>query len=958
MSPFLRRSLLAAVASLLLASPALAVNAPSNLVATAQADARVQLIWTNNATDNTGFAFERSVAADFSSIDLSFSLAAPTLTSYLDSASGATTYYYRIKATGSPDSAWSNAAYTTTPPVRLAPVAPSDTTINVAWNANGSNTHISGYTYRYSTDSGFPSGTPYVFVSGASTASATVTAVTAATTYWFAIKAEGAQSDNSFDSPFGNAVAATTMPGSVTVTSTSNTTAAVTWSGNASNPKICGYRVAYASNAALTAATLINVSGGGATSATIDNMHPGETYYVGVMAVGTNGATQYDSPYRIVTITMPSAAPARPTGLAASPATPRRVNLSWTNNGGSAAYGFALKRTRADNNEIVWISGITGATSYADMTVEPGKQYTYVVRVENPVQDSAYSDPATATVAAATNVPIAPSSLNATPVAATQVNLDWSDNSSNETDFEITRSTDPNFAQPETIAVFSGIQGNTFTNTALDPSTTYYYRVRAEGATGNSGYATATATTPAAVANAIPTRFYGINAWMPYEDGAHREYGKLTAAWPLVQASGAQIARYGGNKADLYADPCWTDPNDADKGTFATFKQILTMVDTMRGRGIEPIIQVPVYNNRYNAAQAAELVRYINETNGRNVQYWSIGNEPNLASGVYHNMTAADIAAYIKRYAYAMKQVDNDIKILAPESTNLFDWTLIDALTNCTGLAVPPVDPNDVSGTDITGVDANGNPYVDIFTVHIYPFNGQQSTADVVAWPMQTGGFNDGLTQLKSKLANCSSHWGRTGAGAIQVAITEANIEWAQDSVNYANNGAASFIAGQFWAELLGIAAKQNLAFITFWSATEGPSASNLGLGYLTSDAATRRPTYYHFQMLAQNMRGAPLQTNSNLAKVKVFSAKDSDQITVLLMNQESLPYNYTLRLDNAGFDTSNAALLRAEAGVAAESTGTLAAESTTLLVFNTSGVFKKKVEYKKGDSAPAVTVY
>ena len=78
----------------------------------------------------------------------------------------------------------------------------------------------------------------------------------------------------------------------------------------------------------------------------------------------------------------------------------------------------------------------------------------------------------------------APSDLQAAAVSSSQINLSWTDNSNNETGFKIDRSTDG--ASFATIAV-TAANTTTYSDVGLAPGTTYYYRVRATSATGDSG---------------------------------------------------------------------------------------------------------------------------------------------------------------------------------------------------------------------------------------------------------------------------------------------------------------------------------------------------------------------------------------------------------------------------------------------------------------------------------------
>jgi len=93
--------------------------------------------------------------------------------------------------------------------------------------------------------------------------------------------------------------------------------------------------------------------------------------------------------------------------------------------------------------------------------------------------------------------PAAPSNLSASAVSASQINLQWTDNATNEQGFEIERCTGSgcsNFALLTTV----GANTTSLSNTGLAANTTYRYRVRAYNADGDSAYSnTAAATTPA-----------------------------------------------------------------------------------------------------------------------------------------------------------------------------------------------------------------------------------------------------------------------------------------------------------------------------------------------------------------------------------------------------------------------------------------------------------------------------
>jgi acid phosphatase type 7 len=88
--------------------------------------------------------------------------------------------------------------------------------------------------------------------------------------------------------------------------------------------------------------------------------------------------------------------------------------------------------------------------------------------------------------------PGAPTALNATATSTTQINLQWTDNSTNEAGFRIERS--PDGVTFTEIAVV-GSNVTTYVSAGLTASTTYRYRVRAYNSDGNSAYTNIATTT-------------------------------------------------------------------------------------------------------------------------------------------------------------------------------------------------------------------------------------------------------------------------------------------------------------------------------------------------------------------------------------------------------------------------------------------------------------------------------
>ncbi len=93
--------------------------------------------------------------------------------------------------------------------------------------------------------------------------------------------------------------------------------------------------------------------------------------------------------------------------------------------------------------------------------------------------------------------PAAPSQLSATAVSHTRIDISWRDNSSDEAEFRLERSGGVGGSAWVELAVLPANKV-AYADSDVDPSTKYYYRVRACSSAGCSGYsATVSATTPA-----------------------------------------------------------------------------------------------------------------------------------------------------------------------------------------------------------------------------------------------------------------------------------------------------------------------------------------------------------------------------------------------------------------------------------------------------------------------------
>lgn len=162
------------------------------------------------------------------------------------------------------------------------------------------------------------------------------------------------------------------------------------------------------------------------------------------------------------------------------------VHLTWTapSNGGSAITNYRVYRGAASGGETL-LATLGSVTSYDDSAVTNGSTYYYQVTAVNSLGEGARSNEAAATPQAAA-VPTAPQSLTAKPANGKGISLSWqapaSSGSSPITGYRVYRSTSTN---TETFLVAVG-NVKTYKDTSTKRGVTYYYKVAAVNAAGES----------------------------------------------------------------------------------------------------------------------------------------------------------------------------------------------------------------------------------------------------------------------------------------------------------------------------------------------------------------------------------------------------------------------------------------------------------------------------------------
>jgi len=407
-------------------------------------------------------------------------------------------------------------------------------------------------------------------------------------------------------------------------------------------------------------------------------------------------------------------------------------------------------------------------------------------------------------------------------------------------------------------------------------------------------------------AQKISPWLFGQNHWMDRGDEGDRP-GYLYMLWPEVENSGIRMVRIGGIGYEHH---------------FPGRTELTAMIDSIRGIGAEPFLQVP---RHFSEEEAFALVKDYTYSDGRGIRFYSIGNEP-----ICNNRGEIDeVYEYIIRLAPAMKKADPDIKILVFDECTFYQEPY-EAL--CGGRL------------DITGRDKNGNWMIDGFTFHNYP-NGRDFDRDDVVFK---GPYNirQQVKQLIGMMERANAKHHRTGEDRLLWGLTEVNVTYANPDREISGTGNPSFLGGQFIAEIYGIGLEYGAFTVCPWCISE-TDRINTDFGYLglPSDFYPRS-SYYHTQMMALHMTGEFLPSfTSNSYVTSIATMSDSEVVVMILNKDQTRDYEFDLFLHREG-ESPGPLTICADAGLDKTISGIIPEQTTMMFVLSKTGEIRKQITY------------
>ncbi len=232
--------------------------------------------------------------------------------------------------------------------------------------------------------------------------------------------------------------------------------------------------------------------------------------------------------------------PNPPTNLNATAIDSTHVGLTWTDASNNET-AFHIERATGAGafGEIATVGA--NVSSYTDDTAAASTTYRFRVRARTAELYSNYSNIDDATTPAP---PLgSPTSLSATPVSGTRVDLAWTDGSTTETTFDIERALATGaFGEIGTV----GPNVTTYSDLTVGPGTAYRYRVRAANGTVFSGYSNiANVTTPGGGGGGIKTMTFEAGSLTDPTTGSDTVRGTMTVE-TVIPLKGVHSARVTG----------------------------------------------------------------------------------------------------------------------------------------------------------------------------------------------------------------------------------------------------------------------------------------------------------------------------------------------------------------------------------------------------------------------------
>ena len=285
-----------------------------------------------------------------------------------------------------------------------------------------------------------------------------------------------------------------TQPGTLTANAVSGGEIDLAWGASSDNVGVSGYQLERCQGSGCSNFAQIATPTG--TSYKDTGLSPSTSYSYRVRASDGTNLSSYSNIAGATTPTPDTQPPTQPGTLTANAVSGSEIDLAWgASSDNVGVSGYQLERCQGSGcSNFAQIATPTG-TSYKDTGLSPSTSYSYRVRASDGTNLSTYSNIAAPPPRRRHAAAVAPGTLTATAVSASEIDLPGAPRPT--TSASPATSSSAARARLHELRADRAPTGTSHSDTGLGASTSYSYRVRASDGTNLSSYSNiAGATTP------------------------------------------------------------------------------------------------------------------------------------------------------------------------------------------------------------------------------------------------------------------------------------------------------------------------------------------------------------------------------------------------------------------------------------------------------------------------------
>ena len=408
-------------------------------------------------------------------------------------------------------------------------------------------------------------------------------------------------------------------------------------------------------------------------------------------------------------------------------------------------------------------------------------------------------------------------------------------------------------------------------------------------------------------------------------------YGTSWANWldilppkKAVEMLNFPIIRFGGNDFSRF-DPVteiFYKPDKEEKlkhpigeaaAWFAESGAEIILQINMLGIAIDPVTQ-----ERFPISTPEDAIGFIVKMKndyGVEIKHVNLDNEPFIWFDTHKDLhpKSTSYDEYLEKfisYAKAVKEYDNTIMVMGPESCNPHFYC-----------------------TSNSGEDAGKGVWLEYFLRACYEYEQEHGTRllDVLSvhrYPIFRDPNRTEITASNQHILNAARDWWDEqytdtidpdpGNGLIpklkrligehypgtKLAVTEYNLDY-DSTIRY-----DPVIRAIWLADTLGIFARHGVDYANFWTLQGGGEQGLMTNGQFTVGGETygeKRPSFYSFYLLSNFLRGTMVNAASSHDNIKVYGAVQGDTLNMIVINTDvENDYNCNIFSDHQSINSKS----------------------------------------------------